>query len=162
MSILPCSVGETAALIRFVALVMIVAWIGSSVTLPVIPTWYASLTKPSFTPPNWVFGPVWTTLYLMMAYAAWRVWRTANGPRGAALAVFAIQLALNLAWSLLFFGAKQIGLALLDIVVLLMAIVATMAAFARVDRVALWLLAPYFAWVAYASALNFAIWRLNA
>lgn len=162
MSALPRSGAELAVLAGFVTLVLATAWIGSSVTLPVIPTWYASLTKPSFTPPNWVFGPVWTTLYLMMAYAAWRVWRTANGSRGAALAVFAIQLALNLAWSLLFFGAKQVGLALLDIVVLLMAIVATMAAFARVERVASWLLAPYFAWVAYASALNFAIWRLNA
>lgn len=163
MSFLPRSVGETAVLVGFVALVMAVAWIGSAVTLPVIPTWYADLAKPSFTPPNWVFGPVWTTLYLMMAYAAWRVWRGAAGAdRGRALALWGGQLALNLAWSLLFFGGQLIGLALVDIFLLLLAIAGAMALFARIDRLAAWLLAPYLAWVAYAAALNFAIWRLNA
>lgn len=146
----------------FIALTLVVGWIGARVTLPAIPDWYAQLAKPSFTPPNWAFGPVWTALYVMMAIAAWLTWRTDSPLRSRALALWAVQLALNLAWSMLFFGARQPGLALAEIVALLLAIIATIALFARVAPLAAWLLVPYLAWVGYASALNFAIWRLNA
>jgi tryptophan-rich sensory protein len=134
------------------------------VTASSVGTWYAGLAKPSFNPPNWVFGPVWTALYLMMAVAGWRVWRR----RGAdarlamrALGAWALQLALNLCWSLVFFGARLIGAALVEIAVLFAAIVVTALLFWRIDRVAGALLIPYAAWVAFAALLNAALWRLN-
>ena len=155
------TVRPVLALAGFIILTLTVSAVGARVTLPEIAGWYAQLAKPSFTPPNWVFGPVWTTLYVLMAIAAWLVWRTRVPARIPALSAWGAQLALNLAWSLLFFGAHRIGLALIDIVLLLLAIVATMAFFARRSRVAAVLLVPYLAWVAYAAALNFAVWRLN-
>ncbi|MCX7825429.1 MAG: tryptophan-rich sensory protein [Verrucomicrobiae bacterium] len=124
--------------------------------------WYARLRKPAWNPPNWVFGPVWTTLYIMMAVAAWRVWRLAdNGARRKALGLFLAQLALNAAWTPLFFGLKQPGLAFAEIVLLWIAIGATTAAFFKLDRVAAWLMAPYLAWVSFAAVLNAVLWRLN-
>lgn len=125
--------------------------------------WYPRLEKPSWTPPNWVFGPVWTTLYILMAVAAWRVWRP-DGFRAApvALTLFVAQLMLNGAWSYLFFGRRDIGVALAEIVVLWVAILATLLAFWRRDRIAGGLLIPYLAWVTLATALNFEIWRMNA
>lgn len=153
---------EAAALALLVALVLAVAAAGAAVTRPAIPGWYASLDKPGFTPPNWVFAPVWTALYLMMAVAAWLVWRRPRRPdRTRALQLFGLQLALNLLWSVLFFGAQAVGAALIEIGLLLAAILATMRAFHRVARAAAWLLAPYLAWVAYAAALNATIWLLN-
>jgi tryptophan-rich sensory protein len=152
---------SAAALAFFLALTLAVGWIGSVVTLPAIPGWYAQLAKPSFTPPNQVFAPVWTTLYVMMAIAAWLVWKSVHPDRFRALAAWAVQLALNSAWSLLFFGLNRIGLALIDIAVLLLAIVVTIRLSARVAPLAAWLLVPYLAWVGYATALNIAIWRLN-
>lgn len=146
-----------------IAATSMVSIVGSAVTVPEIPGWYAGLAKPSFTPPNWAFGPVWTTLYLMMAVAAWLVWR-AGGWRYAhvALAIYAGQLALNLLWSILFFGLHRVGLAAIEIVILDAAIVATIIAFLRHSTGAAWLLAPYLLWAGYASALSIAIWRLNA
>lgn len=161
MKRLPRNAADAAALAGFVVLVLAVAGIGSAVTAPAIPGWYSGLVKPAFTPPNWVFAPVWTALYVMMAVAAWLVWRGRRGPRAPALVLFAIQLALNLAWSVLFFGLRHTAWAFADIVALLVAIGATIAAFAQVDRLAAWLLVPYLAWVGYAAALNLAIWRLN-
>lgn len=149
------------ALAGFIALTLAVSAIGARATLPEIPGWYAQLAKPSFTPPNWVFGPVWTTLYILMALAAWLVWRADRPARRPALALWGVQLALNLTWSLLFFGAHRIGLALAEIVVLLLAIGATILLFARVSRVAAVLMVPYLAWVGYATALTFELWRLN-
>jgi len=124
--------------------------------------WYAALEKPAWTPPNWLFGPVWTALYLMMGIAAWRVWlRGQSRARQAALAAYAVQLLLNGAWSWLFFGQQRIGLALVDILALLAAIAVCTVLFWRIDRLAGALLVPYLLWVSYASALNFALWRLN-
>jgi tryptophan-rich sensory protein len=124
--------------------------------------WFAQLHKPSWSPPNWIFGPVWTMLYIMMAIAAWRVWRLdGDGGRRKALALFLAQLALNAAWTPLFFGLKQPGLAFAEIMLLWFAIGATTAAFFKLDRAAAWLMIPYLAWVSFASVLNFALWRLN-
>jgi len=153
---------EIAALALFVALCLGIGALGAAVTATSVKTWYAALAKPSFNPPNAVFGPVWTALYVMMAIAAWRVWRkadrdTARGP----LTLFAFQLALNLGWSVAFFGLERIGPAVAVILVLELAVVATALAFRPIDKIAAWLLVPYVAWVGFATILNIAIWRLN-
>ncbi len=125
--------------------------------------WYQSINKPTWNPPAWVFGPVWTTLYAMMAVAAWRVWRQGGfAKQRGPLGIFLLQLALNAAWSLLFFGLKQPGIAFAEIVLLWLAIAWTIAAFRRVQRFAAWLLVPYLAWVSFAAFLNGTLWRLNA
>ena len=125
--------------------------------------WYASLKKPSWNPPGWIFGPVWTALYTMMAVAAWLVWRQGGwGKQRKALLIFLAQLALNAVWTPLFFGLHRPGVAFAEIVLLWLAIAATIAAFRSVSRVAAWLLAPYLAWVSFATMLNFALWRLNS
>lgn len=124
--------------------------------------WYATLTKPIWNPPNWVFGPVWTTLYALMGVAAWLVWRRGGWrAQRRRLGWFTAQLVLNALWTPLFFGLHRLDLALLEIVVLWSAIVATIVAFARTNTVAAWLLAPYLAWVSFASVLTFALWQLN-
>lgn len=150
------------ALPGFVALCLGVAAIGGYATSTSVGGWYQTLAKPAFTPPDGVFAPVWAVLYLMMAVAGWRVWRAEGfAGRGTALALFGVQLALNLLWPILFFARQQIGLALLDIVLLWAAIAATAAAFWRIDRLPGMLLLPYLAWVTYAAALNAAIWEMN-
>jgi len=138
------------------------AGIGSMLTAPSIGGWYAALLKPAWTPPNWLFGPVWSALYLAMAVAAWLVWRRVgfSGDRGA-LTLFAAQLVLNVCWSAIFFWAHRPGLAFAEIVLLWLLILATAVAFRPVSRAAAWLMAPYLVWVAFAAALNFSIWRLN-
>lgn len=125
--------------------------------------WYAALKKPSWNPPGWVFGPVWTTLYTMMAVAAWLVWRQGGFPaqRGPLLAFF-IQLALNALWTPLFFGLHRPGTAFAEIILLWLSIAWTMAVFWRVHRTAALLLTPYLTWVSFAAVLNFILWRLNA
>jgi translocator protein len=124
--------------------------------------WYDQLAKPEWTPPDWVFGPVWIVLYGVMAIAAWLVWKEKGfGGARLALGIFGFQLALNLAWSWLFFGLEEIGLALADIVLLCVAIFLTILAFWRENRIAAGLLVPYLLWVTFAAALNFEIWRLN-
>lgn len=136
-----------------------VAGLGSLATTPNIPTWYATLNKPSWNPPNWLFGPVWTVLYALMAISAWLVWKRAGWR--AAILVFVIQLLLNLAWSFIFFGAHQIGLAFAEIVLLWIAIAATIWMFYPISKVAAVMLLPYLLWVSFAAGLNFTIWRLN-
>jgi tryptophan-rich sensory protein len=138
------------------------AGIGSLVTTPQIPGWYADLAKPAWKPPNWIFGPVWSCLYLMMAVAAWLVWQQ-RGFAGAKLplTLFAIQLALNSLWSVLFFGLQNPGRAVAEIVLLWMAILATLIAFWKRSKSAGGLLVPYLAWVSFAAALNVAIWQMN-
>jgi tryptophan-rich sensory protein len=120
---------------------------------------YRALELPGFAPPGWVFGPVWTVLYLMIAVSAWLVWRKVGWDRS--LTLWVIQLLLNLAWTPLFFGAGLTVWALVDIVVLLVLVAATLALFRPVSGVAAWLLVPYLGWVGFATALTFAIWRLN-
>ena len=146
----------------FAAICFSVAAVGSVWTSRSVGTWYVRLQKPSFNPPSWVFGPVWSALYFSMAMSAWLVWRNAgwNTPRDAFI-LFFVQLGLNLAWSGLFFGLRQPGLAFLDILALLASIVATAMVFRRFSEAAFWLMIPYALWVAFASLLNFEIWRLN-
>lgn len=149
-------------LLALVGICLGVGALGASWTARSVAEWYPLIRKPPITPPSWLFAPVWTALYVLMGIAAWRVWRRAGmAGGGGALAVFGVQLALNLAWSYLFFGLQNIRLALIEIVVLLIAILATIVLFARWDRVAAWMLAPYAAWVAFASVLNGWIWVLN-
>lgn len=124
--------------------------------------WYAALVKPSWNPPAWVFGPVWTLLYFCIGFSGWLVWREA-GWRSAAPAflVYGLQLILNGAWSWLFFGLHRPGLALIEIVLLWLSILVTVILFARNSRPAAWLLLPYLCWVGFAAALNLALWLLN-
>ena len=125
--------------------------------------WYDSLKKPSWNPPAWIFGPVWTVLYTMMAVAAWLVWRRGGfRAQRRPLSLFLLQLALNAAWTPLFFGLHWPGLAFAEIVLLCLAAGATLLAFRPISRVASWLLAPYLAWVTFAAVLNFRLWRLNS
>lgn len=121
--------------------------------------WYTELTKPAWNPPAWVFGPAWTLLYSLMAVAAWLVWKRDGWRRP--LLLYAAQLVLNAAWTPIFFGAHELGWAMVEMVALWAAILLTMRSFHRVSRPAGWLLAPYLAWVTFAAALNFALWRLN-
>ena len=153
---------EIAGLILFLALCLGIGWLGGAVTAASVKTWYAALTKPSFSPPDELFGPVWTVLYILMGVAAWRVWRSADWytTRGP-LTLFALQLALTLGWTVVFFGLQKIASAVATIVVLDVAVLVTMLAFRAVDRVASLLMLPYVAWVAFATLLNVAIWRLN-
>lgn len=151
---------DWVALLVFLAVCFAVAGIGGAVTATSVDTWYPTLAKPAFTPPDAVFGPVWTVLYAMMALAAWLVWRRV-GWQDWALYLFFAQLALNLLWSILFFGMQLVGLALVDIVVLVVLIALTTIVFWRIDRRAGLLFVPYLLWVVYAGALNGAIWRMN-
>ena len=150
-------------LIVCLALPLAVGALGALGTMDGVRSWYPSLRRPSFAPPSWLFGPVWTTLYVMMGVASFLVWR--EGPARpevrSALMLYAIQLVLNLAWSWLFFGFRQPLAALVDIIVLLALIAVTAQRFARVSRIAAVLLLPYLAWVAFATALNSGFWWLN-
>jgi len=146
----------------FIAVCLGVAGAGGLSTAGSVQQWYPSLQKPAWTPPSWLFGPVWTTLYLMMAFAAWLVWRKRKEENvKAALGLFVFQLVLNAAWSPLFFGLQNPLAGLLDIVPLWAAILATVIYFRRISAVAAALLVPYLLWVGYATALNAAIWWLN-
>ncbi len=153
---------SAAVLILWLAVCLGVGSAGAVFTARSVDTWYPLLVKPSWNPPGWVFGPVWTTLYVMMALAAWLVWRR-RGFRGGAAAFgwFALQLALNALWSPLFFGLQNPRAALVDVVLLWAAIGGTVIAFWKGSRPAGILLLPYWLWVSFAAALNFAIWRLN-
>ena len=125
--------------------------------------WHENLKKPSWNPPGWLFGPVWTVLYAMMAVAAWLVWKQGGfASQRRPLTLFLVQLALNAAWTPLFFGLHWPGVAFAEITLLWLAIAATIVAFRPVSRTAAWLLAPYLAWVSFAAVLNFTLWRLNS
>jgi tryptophan-rich sensory protein len=131
------------------------------VTAGSVSTWYTTLVKPGFNPPDWVFGPVWTTLYVLMGLAAWRAWRARKTLRHKAFALYGTQLALNFLWSILFFGLHWIGVAMADLVALFVALVATGISFARIDRIAGWCFVPYALWVGFAGVLNASLWWLN-
>lgn len=149
--------------IIFILLSLSAGWVGSIFTSPAIPTWYASLNKPAFNPPGWLFAPVWTILFILMGIASYLIWLKWNESTlaKAALVLFFVHLIFNVLWSILFFGLQNPGWALVEIAVLWVLILALIIIFYRLDQRAAWLLIPYILWVSFASVLNFAIWRLN-
>lgn len=158
----PSGASQFAALVGFVAAAQLAGLVGLPFTVRTTGGWYDSLDTPVFNPPTWVFGPVWTVLYLMIGVAAWLVWRrTQARGRVDALTWWAVQLVLNAAWTPLFFGARMLWLAFAEILVLWAAIVATTAAFRGVDRRAALLMVPYLLWVTFAAVLNGTIAVMN-
>lgn len=146
-----------------VGLPLLVGFVGSWLTAPNIDSWYQYLIKPALNPPSWVFGPVWTILYLLMGVASYLIWRQ-GWPRRevkVALLIYLIQLSLNFFWSIIFFGGQNPGGALSEIILLWLAILVTIIYFAKISKPAAWLLIPYLAWVSFAMYLNAAIWWLN-
>jgi benzodiazapine receptor len=137
--------------------------VASIFTRPEIPGWYSSLRKPSFNPPSWVFAPVWTTIYIMIAIAAYLVWQRRESTVNyiSAKAIYFVQLALNFSWSIVFFGLHQVFMALVVIALLWLSILLNIHYFNKYSRVAAWLLLPYLLWVSFASVLNFNIYILN-
>ncbi len=146
-----------------VVLCLLIGFLSSIATKTSIDTWYQTLNKPSFTPPNWLFGPVWAVLYIMMGVAAGIVWSKGFYHKWVKIALyhFGFQLLLNAAWSIFFFGLQNPLIALLDIIALFILLFFTIRWFKVVNKTAAYLLIPYIAWVAFATALNFGIWRLN-
>lgn len=150
------------SLMVFLAAVLVVQALGTLVTYPAIKTWYAHLKKPSFNPPGWIFGPVWSVLYLMIAVSGWRIWQNKGETDvSGAMLFYGLQLGLNCLWSFLFFGIKNPRFAFYEIFLLWVSIGCTILVFFPLDMPAALLLIPYWAWVSFASLLNFSIWRLN-
>ncbi len=133
-------------------------------TVTEIPVWYQTISKPGWNPPNWIFGPVWTTLYVLMGIALFLVWKSEADAiiKKTAIALFISQLILNFFWSFIFFNQHQIGWALVEIIGMWIFILLTIFAFAKVSKTAAWLLVPYISWVSFATILNYTIWKLNA
>jgi tryptophan-rich sensory protein len=159
----PRDLGLLASAVGLVGFIVLVTVVASTGAIFKPGAWYEALSKPVWTPPDWLFPIAWTILYLMIAVAGWLVWREL-GLAAVALgfAFYLLQLALNAAWSWLFFGLKRMDLALIDVAGLWLAIAATMVVFYTVRPIAAWLLAPYLVWVSYAAALNLVIWRMNS
>jgi translocator protein len=154
-----------SATIKYIISIVICLAIGGvsgALSSEPITSWYLTLNKPSWNPPNYLFGPVWTTLYIMMAIALARIWSSPSGElRNTAIWVFAIQLFLNFWWSIIFFNFKMMGWALVEIVAMWLAIATTIYYFSKIDKTAAFLLVPYLLWVSFATFLNFTLWRLN-
>ncbi len=150
-------------LVISVAVCLMAGAVGSIFNIAAIPTWYATINKPFFNPPNWVFAPVWTALFVLMGVALYLVWREGYGKKAVKPGVnmFAVQLALNVLWSAIFFGLKNPAFAFAEIAALWLAIALTMCNFKKVSKTAFWLLVPYICWVTFASVLNLSIWLLN-
>ena len=145
-------------LVASVGICLAAGAIGSIFTSKSVSTWYSTINKPSFNPPNWLFGPVWTTLFILMGVALYLVWTIGDKQ---AIIFFAVQLLLNILWSVLFFGLKAPFFAFIEIIILWAAILMTIFVFYKVSPKAAYLLVPYILWVTFAAILNFSIWRLN-
>jgi benzodiazapine receptor len=156
-------IGDFLILFTSIIICQLAGFIGSVFTTPAIPNWFANINKPSFNPPNWVFAPVWTTLYLLMGIALFLIWRKGLNKKDVkiAVSVFAFQLVLNSLWSFLFFGLQSPLAAFIEIIFLWAAILVSIILFFRISKIAGCLLIPYILWVSFASVLNFAIWQLN-
>jgi len=149
-------------LIGFILITFIAAFIGSLFTTPSIASWYRNLNKPSFAPPNFLFAPVWTILFFLMAIAAFLVWQNKNNPQAKkALIFYFVQLAFNSLWSIIFFGLHNPGVAFLEIIILWILILLTLIKFYKIQKIAGLLLVPYLLWVSFASFLNLFVWLLN-
>ena len=155
---------ETIKLFLSIAVCQAAGLIGSVFTFPAIAGWYSSIQKPVFTPPSWVFAPVWTTLFLLMGISLYLVWSRGLESKKAKTAVyiFGLQLGLNVLWSFLFFGLQSPFLAFIEIILLWLSILATTILFYRISKPAGYLLIPYLLWVSFAAFLNYSIWMLNA
>lgn len=154
---------NTIKLLIAVAIPVLIGFTASMFTRPEIPGWYATLNKPSWNPPSWLFAPVWTTLYILMGIALWLVWK-AEAPakdKRIAYGLFAAQLVLNFFWSFIFFRMHETGWALVEIIIMWNLILLTILAFARFSSLASWLMVPYISWVSFATILNYTIWKLN-
>ncbi len=154
---------NTTKLIISIALPVAVGATSGFFTATGVDSWYQTINKPSWNPPGWIFGPVWTTLYVMMGIALFLVWKsnTNEALKKTAITLFAVQMVLNFFWSFIFFKQEQPGWALVEIIVLWVAILLTIFAFAKVNKTAAWLLVPYISWVSFATILNYTIWKLN-
>lgn len=150
-------------LIIAIALPLLAGFIGSIFTTPSIDGWYQGIIKPALNPPAWVFGPVWTTLFILMGIAAFLIWKRGLGRKDVkiALGIFIFQLVLNTFWSIIFFGLHSPGGAFVEMIFLWLAILATIITFAKISKPAAWLLVPYILWVSFAGYLNYTIWILN-
>ncbi len=159
----PSVIQQVAWFVGINSLCFAVAGLGAAATSTSVNGWYQTLVKPSWNPPDWIFGPVWTALYLLMGVSAWLVWRHQGWPAARpALLWFGVQLLLNLLWSVVFFGMQRPGLACIEMVLLWFSIVATCRTFRARSSNAAILLVPYLAWTSFAAVLNFAIWRMNS
>lgn len=150
-------------LIISIAIPLAVGGISGLFTVTGVESWYQTINKPSWNPPSWVFGPVWTTLYVMMGVALFLVWKSGSSDilKRTAIILFAVQLMLNFFWSFIFFNQHQVGWALVEIIVMWIFILLTILAFGNISKVAAWLLVPYISWVSFATILNYTIWKLN-
>ena len=159
----PMNMSDIRTLIVSILISETAGVIGGVFTASSVSGWYVTLTRPELSPPNWVFGPVWTTLYALMGIAAFLVWKRGSKRPEArkALRVFVLQLFLNTLWSIIFFGLRSPGGAFVEIIFLWCAIIWTLITFAKISRTAAWLLAPYLLWVTFAAYLNFSLWILN-
>ena len=146
-----------------IAIPLLVGGASGFFTITGVDSWYQTINKPSWNPPNWVFGPVWTTLYIMMGIALFLVWKedTSEELKKIAIALFSVQLILNFFWSFIFFNLQQPGWALVEIIAMWFFILLTIFAFVQVNKTAAWLLVPYISWVSFATILNYTIWQLN-
>lgn len=150
-------------LIIAIAISLLAGIIGSVFTTPSIDGWYPGIIKPALNPPSWIFGPVWTTLFILMGIAAYLIWKKGLDRRDVriALGIFVGQLVLNTFWSIIFFGFHSPGRAFIEVIFLWLAILTTIIVFAKISKPAAWLLVPYIFWVSFAMYLNYAIWMLN-
>ena len=157
---------ESSNIVKLVVSLLVTVGLGSLggiFTISEIPNWYAGLQKPSFNPPNWLFGPVWTLLYILMGISVYLVWKQpVSTDRNIALLLFIVQFVLNFFWSVIFFKQHQIGWALVEIILMWIFIFLTIIWFGRITSTASWLLVPYISWVSFAAILNAAIWKLNS
>lgn len=154
---------NTLKLIISIALPLIIGFTASLFTTPEISGWFTTLQKPSWNPPNWLFAPVWTILYILMGIAFYIIWKWEGNKNSKQLAItfFIIQLLLNFCWSFIFFNQHQVMFAFIEIIILWTFILLTIISFAKRNKLAAWLLVPYISWVSFAAILNFTIWKLN-
>jgi len=155
-------INDILKLVASIIICQLAGLLGSLFTTPAIPTWYATLRKPFFTPPNWIFSPVWISLFILMGISLFFVWRRQGHPQiKIALIFFLVQLILNVLWSMAFFGLRSPLIGFIDIILLWIAILLTIQNFLRVSKFAGVLLFPYLLWVSFAALLNFSLWVLN-
>jgi tryptophan-rich sensory protein len=151
-------------LIISISIPLIIGFTSGFFTITGVGSWYQTIQKPSWNPPGWIFGPVWTTLYVLMGISLFLIWKSSADKevKQTAILLFSLQLVLNFFWSFIFFNQQQVGWALVEIIVLWFAILVTIFSFSKINNTAAWLLVPYISWVSFATILNYTIWKLNS